>query len=94
MTAQAKGFSHCGDQVHRGGLIKGESGALKISARNKLKEQVTSVQKGRGDGADSGRGWLPPNRAAITRQAIDEMQLAFGDTVKVVIKATEVMMMK
>lgn len=27
-------------------LIKGESGALKISARNKLKGLVTSVQKG------------------------------------------------
>jgi molybdopterin-binding protein len=32
--------------------------------------------------------------AAITRQAIDEMQLAVGNTVTVVIKATEVMLMK
>ena len=32
--------------------------------------------------------------AAITRQAIDEVQLAVGDTVMVVIKATEVMLMK
>jgi len=32
--------------------------------------------------------------AAITRQAIDEMNLAQGDAVTVVIKATEVILMK
>ena len=75
-------------------LIKGESGALKISARNKLKGQVTSVQKGEAMGLIAVAVGSLQFGAAITRQAIDEMQLVVGDTVTVVIKATEVMLMK
>jgi molybdate transport system regulatory protein len=75
-------------------LIKGESGGLKISARNKLKGQVASVQKGEAMGLVAVAVGSLHFGAAITRQAIDEMQLAVGDTVTVVIKATEVMLMK
>ena len=75
-------------------LIKSESGALKISARNKLKGQVTSVQKGEAMGLIAVAVGSLQFGSAITRRAIDEMQLAVGDTVMVVIKATEVMLMK
>jgi molybdate transport system regulatory protein len=75
-------------------LIKGESGALKISARNKLKGLVTSIQKGEAMGPIAVAVGSLQFGAAITRQAIDEMQLVVGDTVTVVIKATEVMLMK
>jgi molybdate transport system regulatory protein len=75
-------------------LIKGESGALKISARNKLKGLVTSIQKGEAMGLIAVAVGSLQFGAAITRKAIDEMQLVVGDTVTVVIKATEVMLMK
>ena len=75
-------------------LIKGESGALKISARNKLKGQVTSVQNGEAMRLIAVAVGSLQFGAAITRQAIDEMLLAVGDTVTVVIKATEVMLMR
>ncbi len=75
-------------------LIKGESGSLKISARNKLQGQVTSVQKGEAMGLVTVNVGALHFGAAITRQAIDEMGLNQGDAVTVVIKATEVMLMK
>jgi molybdate transport system regulatory protein len=75
-------------------LTKGENGVLKISPRNKLKGQVTSVQKGEAMGLIAVAVDSLHFGAAITRQAIDEMQLVVGDTVTVVIKATEVMLME
>ena len=45
-------------------LIKGESGALKISARNKLKGQVTSVQKGEAMGLIAVAVGLSPIRGS------------------------------
>lgn len=75
-------------------LLKGESGSLKISARNKLKGQVASVQKGEAMGLVTVTVGALHFGAAITRQAVDEMQLAVGDTVTVVVKATEVILMK
>lgn len=75
-------------------LLKGESGSLKISARNKLKGQVASVQKGEAMGLVTVNVGPHHLGAAITRQAVDEMQLAVGDAVTVVVKATEVILMK
>ncbi len=75
-------------------LIKGESGGLKLSARNKLKGQVASVQKGEAMGLVTVNVGSLHFGAAITREAIDELHLAQGDAVTVVIKATEVMLMK
>lgn len=75
-------------------LLKGESVSLKISARNKLKGQVASVQKGEAMGLVMVTVGAHHFGAAITRQAIDEMQLAVGDAVTVVVKATEVILMK
>ncbi len=75
-------------------LVKGESGGLKLSARNKLKGQVASVQKGEAMGLVTVSVGALHFGAAITREAVDEMHLAQGDAVTVVIKATEVMLMK
>ena len=75
-------------------LMKGDSGGLKLSARNKLKGQVASVQKGEAMGLVTVNVGPLHFGSAITRQAIDEMGLAQGDAVTVVIKATEVMLMK
>jgi molybdate transport system regulatory protein len=75
-------------------LIKGESGGLKLSARNKLKGQVASVQKGEAMGLVTVSVGALHLGAAITREAIDEIGLSEGDSVTVVIKATEVMLLK
>ena len=75
-------------------LIKGDVGAIKISARNRLKGQVASVQKGEAMGLVTVTAGPLHIGAAITRQAIDELGLAQGDAVTVVIKATEVMLLK
>lgn len=75
-------------------LMKGDGGGAKLSARNKLKGQVASVQKGEAMGLVSVNVGALHFGSAITRQAIDEMGLAQGDAVTVVIKATEVMLMK
>lgn len=75
-------------------LIKGDTGSAKLSARNKLKGQVASVQKGEAMGLVTVAVGALHLGAAITRQAIDEMGLVQGDAVTVVIKATEVILMK
>ena len=75
-------------------LMKGDTGGIKISARNRLKGQVASVQKGEAMGLVSVTVGPLHLGAAITRQAIDELGLAQGDAVMVVIKATEVMLLK
>lgn len=75
-------------------LIKGDIGKLMISARNRLKGQVAAVKKGKAMGFVTVN--VGPLRlgAAITREAIDEIGLSEGDSVTVVIKATEVMLLK
>ena len=54
-------------------LIKGDVGAIKISARNRLKGQVASVQKGEAMGLVTVTVGVLHLGAAITRQAIDEL---------------------
>jgi molybdate transport system regulatory protein len=73
---------------------KGDTGGIKISARNRLKGQVASVQKGEAMGLVTVTVGPLHLGAAITRQAIDELGLTQGDAVTVVIKATEVMLLK
>jgi molybdate transport system regulatory protein len=75
-------------------LIKGDAGPLKISARNRLKGHVSAIQKGEAMGLVTVTAGGLQLGAAITRQAIEEMALATGDAVTVVIKATEVMLLK
>jgi molybdate transport system regulatory protein len=75
-------------------LIKGDVGAVKISARNRLRGQVASVQKGEAMGLVTVTAGSLHLGAAITRQAIEELGLTQGDAVTVVIKATEVMLLK
>lgn len=75
-------------------VLKGERLQVKISARNRFAGQVSAIDKGQAMGfvAITSKGLHLG--AAITRQAVDDMQLAVGDPVIVAIKATEVMVVK
>jgi molybdate transport system regulatory protein len=75
-------------------LIKDGGPAVKISARNLFDGRVESIDKGEAMGFVKVTAEALPLGAAITRRAIDEMQLAVGDRVTVAIKATEVMLIK
>lgn len=75
-------------------LMKGDAGSLKISARNKISGRVLDVQKGNAMCCvtmDTGTGRLT---SAITRPAIDELQIQKGDQVTAFFKATEVLLQK
>ena len=75
-------------------LIKDGGPAVKISARNCFTGQVASIDKGEAMGFVKVTAGSLHLGAAITQQAVDEMQLAVGDRVTVAIKATEVMLIK
>ncbi len=75
-------------------LIKDGGTQLKISARNLFKGQVASIDKGEAMGFVKVTAGAFNLGAAITRTALDEMQLAVGTSVTVAIKATEVMLIK
>jgi molybdate transport system regulatory protein len=75
-------------------LMTGDTAHVKISARNKVSGQVAAIQRGSAMGSvtiDVGSMKLT---SAITRQAIDELQLEQGQPVTAVFKATEVMLLK
>jgi molybdate transport system regulatory protein len=75
-------------------LMTGDTANIKISARNKVSGQITDIQRGSAMGSvtiDVGSMKLT---SAITRQAIDELQLEPGQPVTAVFKATEVMLVK
>ena len=75
-------------------ITKGDAGAMKISARNKVSGRVTDIQKGAAMASvtvDAGSWTLT---TAITRQAVDDLQLTEGDQVMTLFKATEVMLQK
>jgi molybdopterin-binding protein len=68
---------------------------MRLSARNQLNATITSVQLG--GVMSSVRLTLPDGQqltAAITRDSAEELALAPGDKVVVVIKSTEVMIGK
>jgi molybdate transport system regulatory protein len=75
-------------------LAKGDAGAMKISARNKVSGRVTHVEKGPAMAAVTvdARNWKLTT--AITRQAADDLQLAPGDQVTALFKSTEVLLQK
>ena len=64
---------------------------MRLSARNKLKGQIVEVTKGATTGhvrVDIGGHVIT---AAITNEAIDDLELAAGKEAYVVIKASDVM---
>jgi molybdate transport system regulatory protein len=67
---------------------------MKISARNLFHGTVASIDKGEAMGAVRVTAGSLQLAAAITRQALDEMQLVKGKPITVAIKATEVMLIK
>lgn len=75
-------------------IAKGDAGAMKLSARNKVSGRVTHVDKGPAMAAVTldARDWKLTT--AITSQAADDLQLAAGDQVTVLFKSTEVMLQK
>lgn len=67
----------------------------KISARNQLRGKILDVRKGQTTAhvrIDVGGGVIVTS--SITNEAVDELQLAKGDDVIAVIKASDVMVAK
>ncbi len=72
-----------------------EMTALKLSARNKLKGKVESVEKGIITSKVKITISTPVTiTAVITKEAVEELKLKKGDTVEAVVKATEVIVAK
>lgn len=68
---------------------------MKISARNQFKGQITGIMPGAVNGTvkvDIGNGVIVT--ASITEEAIADLGLATGDTVTVLIKASDVLIGK
>jgi molybdopterin-binding protein len=67
---------------------------MKLSARNQLKGKVVSVVKGQTTAhvrVDVGGNIITPS---ITSEAVDDLGLAVGDEVTVIVKASDVMIGK
>jgi|SRR5215813_3295276 len=75
-------------------LIKGDMGSLKISARNKIGGRVSEIQKGNAMACVTVDGGSWKVTSSITRQAVDDLQLKYGDAVTAIFKATEVLLQK
>jgi molybdate transport system regulatory protein len=75
-------------------LMKGNASSVKISARNKITGRVTEIQKGNAMGSVTINTESGKLTSAITRQAIDEMEMQIGEQVTALIKATEVVLQK
>jgi molybdate transport system regulatory protein len=72
-----------------------EAVGLKISARNRLKGKVKSVEKGDVTAKIKIEITTPTTvTALISREATEEMNIKVGDEVEAVVKATEVMVAK
>jgi len=68
---------------------------MKLSARNQISGKITSITPGAVNGSikvDIGSGNIIT--ASITEEAIQELGLAEGDTVTVIVKASDVMIGK
>ncbi|WP_242096234.1 MULTISPECIES: TOBE domain-containing protein [unclassified Sphingomonas] len=68
---------------------------MKISARNQIAGTVTAITPGAVNGTvkvDIGGGTIVT--ASITEEAIEELGLAKGDTVTVIVKASDVLIGK
>ena len=75
-------------------LTKGDAGAMKVSARNKISGRITRIDKGTAMAAVTldAQNWKLTT--AITRQAADDLLLTEGDQVTALFKATEVLLQK
>ena len=75
-------------------LTKGDAGAMKFSARNRVSGRITHIDKGPAMAAVTldAQNWKVTT--AISRQAADDLQLAQGDHVTALFKATEVLLQK
>jgi molybdate transport system regulatory protein len=75
-------------------ITKGDAGAMKVSARNKVSGRITHIDKGPAMAAVTldAQNWKLT--AAITRQAADDLQLTQGDQVTALFKATDVLLQK
>jgi molybdopterin-binding protein len=67
---------------------------MALSARNKLTGKIEEIQLGGVMAHVAIRVGDALIESVITRRSADEMKLKIGDTVKAVIKATEVMLEK
>ena len=73
----------------------GSKPEMKLSARNQLRGTITAIHHGEVMSTIKARlGDGQPLTAAITREAAEDLDLAPGDTVTVIIKSTEVMVAK
>jgi molybdate transport system regulatory protein len=75
-------------------LIKGDESQLKLSARNLVTGHVTSVKKGEAMGCVTLESGAFRITASITRQAIDDLEIANGDRITAAFKATELMLQR
>ena len=75
-------------------IAKGDAGAMKISARNKVSGRVTHIEKGPAMTTVTldAQNWKLTT--AITSQAAEDLQLAPGDQVTALFKSTEVLLQK
>jgi len=75
-------------------ITKGDAGAMKVSARNRVSGRITRIDKGQAMAAVTldAQNWKLTT--AITRQAADDLQLTEGDQVTALFKATEVVLQK
>ena len=67
---------------------------MTLSARNRLEGKVTEIQLGGVMAHVAIRVGTDLIESVITRRSAEEMKLKIGDTVKAVIKSTEVMLEK
>lgn len=68
---------------------------MKLSARNQIKGQIVNIAKGQTTAhirVDIGNGNIVTS--SITNEAVDDLDLAVGDTVTVIVKASDVMIGK
>jgi molybdopterin-binding protein len=68
---------------------------MKLSARNQTKGTVTAVQKGAVAAVVKVKVKGPVTfTSMITKEAVDDLKLAKGDEVSVIVKSTEVIIAK
>ena len=87
---EARDLGHAGDSP-----TPTRRSEVRLSARNQLRVTIDSVV--RGDVMTSVKALLPDGQrltAAITSDAVDELDLAAGDEVVMIVKSTEIMVAK
>ena len=68
---------------------------MKLSARNRLKGKVTSVEKGIITAKVKIQVMVPAVvTSVITKEAVEDLDIKVGDEVEAIIKSTEIMIAK